>query len=382
MKTDLPSRCWAEIDEAALQANAQFLKKRAGPEGQIMAVIKADAYGHGLAPTVRALCDYADWFGVANLKEGERTAAAAREVRPRPVLIMSPLLPQEYQPAVSQGFSISVSDLPEVEAIGKAAQKEGRTAKLHAVADTGMGRMGALHDDWPTLLEAIQGNEHCQLEGICSHFSSADCDEDFTDNQIAQFSRLIDTANLREKTLIHLCNSAGLLLFSEKTQFAKLMRPGLAVYGVSPVAGDLSDTELRPALALKTRVTLVRDLPKSSPVSYGATFVTPHPMKTATIAAGYGDGYPRHLSGQGADVLIGGVRCPVLGRITMDQTIVNLNPLGNRTKISPGEEAVLIGMQGKENISITEVAAKAGTIPWEILTGITSRVDRVYLPAS
>lgn len=363
-------RCRAEIDLAALRHNAAVCRDLAGPDCGIMAVVKADAYGHGLERVVMALGDLVDWLGVANYREAVRARKAAGA--DTPVLVLSPAAPDERYAIVAHGISASVSTTEEVAAYDAAAESLGTEAKLHAVADTGMGRMGASPDSFPALLAAIESSGSCRLEGVETHFPSADEDRGYTLGQIERFVRLLKESGVPENTKIHLGNSAGLIGYRHETGFASLTRPGLALYGISPLP---EDPGLRPTLALKTIVTLVREIPEGTSVSYGRTFISDRPMRVATLGAGYGDGYPRHLSGKDADVLIGGTRCRLLGRVTMDQVVVDVSHLGDA--VAPGDEAVLIGTQGEEMVSACEVAEKAGTIPWEILTGITGRVERV-----
>ncbi|MCG8598787.1 MAG: alanine racemase [Verrucomicrobiales bacterium] len=364
-------RCSAEIDLSALRHNVRTCQEISGPDSGVMAVVKADAYGHGLKPVVAALESEVDWFGVANLQEAETVRLASPEGKP--VLILSPALPDEYRRIVSGRHSACVSTVEEIESYDEVAGALRGKAKLHLAVDTGMGRMGVSPGHFKELVQKIEASENCVLEGVGSHFPSADEDVDFTVKQIESFARLLKSVSLPANTVVHLANSAGLIGFSEKMPFTTLSRPGLAIYGVSPLPGRAN--ELRPALKWKARVTLVRELPAGWGVSYGRTFVTEKPMQVATLSAGYGDGYPRHASGNGADVLINETRCPILGRVTMDQIVVDVSHLQN---VSRGEEAILIGSQGDEIISAAEIAEKAGTIPWEIFTGLTARVERAY----
>lgn len=367
-----PPRCWAEIDLTALRSNMEVCQGFAGSACELMAIVKADAYGHGLSEVVAALRDTVAWFGVANFHEALRARAAAEEMDPH-VLILSPATPEEIEPIVANEFSGSVSLSAEVAAYGAAAARLGKTAKLHAVADTGMGRMGCPTGEFARLVKTIRENPHCHLEGIDSHFPSADEDTEFTLAQIEEFRELlgsIDTGGAH----IHLCNSAGLIGFSTKTPFASLARPGLALYGIPPLSG--ASARLRPVMSLKTKVTLVRRISRGAGISYGRTFIAEHDMTVVTLGVGYGDGYPRHLSGSGAEVLLAGQRCPLLGRVTMDQIVVDVSSIDR--EVLAGEEAVLIGRQGGIEITAVELAHKAGTIPWEILTCITNRVERVY----
>ncbi len=367
-----PLRCRAEIDLAALRANATYCQEIAGSSCELMAIVKADAYGHGLEAVVTALRGKTDWFGVATFHEALRTRAACGD-RNTHVLILSPATPEEIESIVANEFSGSVSLPSEVTAYGSAAARIGKTAKLHAVVDTGMGRMGCPSGEFASLVRTIRENPHCRLEGIDSHFPSADEDAEFTLGQIKDFRELLDTIDVGDAH-IHLCNSAGLIGFGANTRFASLARPGLALYGISPLPE--AATELRPVMSLKTKVILVRRISPGTGISYGRTFIAERRMTVATLGVGYGDGYPRLLSGSGAEVLIAGQRCPLLGRVTMDQIVVDVSAVAR--DVVAGEDAVLIGRQGELEITAGELAQKAGTIPWEILTGITHRVERVY----
>lgn len=368
-----PARCWAEIDLEALRSNLKVCRNLAGDSCGIMAIVKADAYGHGLSEVVSALSDLVDWFGVANFREAVRARNAASGRAPH-ILILSPAMPDEIGPIVANGFSGSVSQPSEVDAFAAAAFRLGTVARLHAVADTGMGRMGCPSSEFAAFIGQIQANPHCCLEGIDTHFPSADEDREFTLTQIERFRQLLGEVDPGEGCKIHLGNSAGLLGFHSITPFATLSRPGLALYGVSPLPE--STVGLKPVMSLKTRVSLTRQIEPGTGISYGRTFIATQPMKVATLAVGYGDGYSRHLSGKGTEVLIAGKRCPLLGRVTMDQLVVDISSLA--TAVGSGDEVVLVGRQGDEEITVTELALKAGTIPWEILTGITNRVERVY----
>ncbi len=244
---------------------------------------------------------------------------------------------------------------------------------LHLAVDTGMGRMGSTISDFSELRKCIENASHCKLEGVWTHLPSADEDVEFTSKQIAEFRNFIKDSDIND-CHIHIANSAGLLGFHDKLDFSTLARIGLAIYGVSSLPNK--GTDLCPALTWKTRVALVRNIPTGASVSYGRSFISNAPRTTATLAVGYGDGYPRNLSHRKTDVLIAGARCPILGRITMDQIVVDVSHLIG--KVAVGDEVVLMGNQGDETISASELAEKAGTIAWEIFTGIGTRVERFY----
>lgn len=344
-----------------------------------MAIVKADGYGHGVEAVARALSDCVQSFGVANVSEAQELTEVLGKAHAWRVLILSPLLPGERIDAIAGGFAVTVSNQEEVDGFLLAAKAAGKAARLHAVVDTGMGRMGARVEDFPVLVDRIRQLDAetrgavC-LAGVASHFPSADEDADYTRDQIARFRELLDALELASLVRVHLANSAGLLGFGGEIGFTTEARPGLALYGVSPLARH--QAALRPAMAWKTRISLIRELTSGDSVSYGRSYVADRPLLAATLAAGYADGYPRAVSGRGAEVLIAGRRCPLLGRVTMDQMVVDVSALP--TTPQPGQEAVLMGVQESEHLSATELAEKAGTIPWEILTGITARVVRRY----
>ena len=368
-------RCWAEIDLSAIRHNTGVASRLAGPDAGIMAIVKANAYGHGLEQVVGALRDLVAMFGVANIHEAQAVRAALGPDDPRPsasrIFILGPALAGERPGIVAGGFVPAISTLRE--AVAYSALGSGGRVPVHVAIDTGMGRMGIAEEDARDMVEKILRMPGLSVAGIATHLPVADEDEQFTGEELERFQRVI--ACLREvgvnAPFVHALSSAGLFRFPR--QAGALVRPGLMLYGVSPLPER--QAELRPALALKTRITLIRDLPAGRGVSYGRTFVTPRAMHVATLAIGYADGYQRRLSNQGADVLIHGRRCPVLGRVTMDQIMVDVSGV---PQAAIGDEAILIGCAGSEAILASELAAKAGTIPWEIFTSIGTRVDRVY----
>jgi alanine racemase len=364
------SRCFAEISVDALLHNARLLRRH----DEILAVVKANAYGHGSAVVAKALEGTASMFGVANLHEARELRDAGVQA---PVLLLGACLAEEREEALRLGFQVTASSVEEAAAYDQIAGRLGITAHLHCVLDTGMGRMGFTEADWnDKTITILHDFPHLIWEGLCSHFPSADEDEAFTREQVERFHELVqigwDAGFL--PGWVHLSNSAGLLGYPP-ADFCNLSRPGLALYGVSPLPDKQS--LLKPALTWKTRVLMVRELPAGHGVSYGRSEILDRPTQVATLACGYGDGYPRQISGKGAAVLIHGKRCPLLGRITMDQIMVDVTDLSE--PVRPGDEAVLLGTQGDQTIPATELASLADTISWHIFTGITARVDRVVV---
>ena len=368
-------RAWAEVDLGAVAHNLAVAKSRA-PGAGVIAVVKADAYGHGLERICRCLADGVAYFGVASIAEA-RVIAEALGSDYSNILIMGASLPEELGVAIGSGWHLSVSSGNDLRMIAEQARRLGLEAGVHLVVDTGMGRMGALESEFLELCQSAQGRENVTVRGLASHLPCADEDLEFTRTQLGQFGRLVKRAvSLWESPvtpLVHVLNSAGVCRFGEGAE-GGLTRPGLMLYGVAP---ELEfQGELRAVMRLKTRVHLVRHLPAGRGISYGRTFITERQTRVATLGIGYGDGYPRSLSGRGAEVLIRGERCSLLGCVTMDQIMVDVTDVAER--VEAGDEVILFGRQGDDEVPVAELARKAGTIPWEILTNITKRVPRIY----
>ena len=369
-------RCWAEIDLDALRGNVAWLRHRLGPGTSLMTVVKADAYGHGLRQIAALLMQSGtDIFGVANLNEARDIRAVGRGW---PILMLGACLPDETERAIKDNVMPTLSTIDEARRFARTAKKLKRTVSAHVKVDTGMGRLGAQPEDAPAMLDAIARLPNLNVVGLYSHFASAESNAAFSRRQRSRFKKLLKTLTAAGHTFsqIHFNNSAGLL--HEPDSLYNLARPGLLVYGVLPHGRRRAPTtlkrNLRPALSWKCRVSLVKEITTGTPLSYGGTFTAPRRMRVATLTAGYGDGYLCSAAGQ-AKVLIGGKSCPVLGRITMDQMLADVS----RVKTAkPGDEAVLIGPQGKAAITAHQLADWAGTIPLEVLTAITYRVPRVY----
>lgn len=354
-------RSWVEIDTAAFVHNLAVIRERIGPACTLLAVVKADAYGHGAVATAKALAPEAGIFGVANLCEALGIASAGTG---RDIMLLSPCLPSERAEATRRGVIVTVSSANEARAFG-------RGARLNFKIDTGMGRAGAEPQTALEELAAIVA-EGFVVHSISTHLPVSDEDEVFTRSQLQEFSRLVNEARLlAPHAKVHSLNSAGIHGFAEHA--ADIVRAGLALYGSSPIPSFQKN--LRPVLTWKARFTLVRTLPEGRGVSYGRTFVTPAPMRTGLLPVGYADGFPRSVSGRGACVIAGRGLCPVIGRVTMDQIIVNLDAA---PEVAEGDEAILIGAKDELSIPAGELAARAGTIAWDIFTGIKARVARVY----
>jgi alanine racemase len=372
--SQLPHRCWAEIDLAALERNLRLIRASLPPHMRYVAVVKADAYGHGLHHVAARLMHAgADLFAVATLTE----AAALREVGAGwPVLVLSPITPQEdrYLPAVEA--AVTVSSTEEVNRFEEAAAKAKRPLDIHLKIDTGMGRLGVWHEEVAEVYNSIAAARHLRLAGVFTHFASPDEDPAFTREQRQRFLRAISRCDGLDVTrlLVHADNSAGLETIERAGPF-NAVRVGLLQFGILPRRNSLlADVHAEPVFSFRTRVGLVKRLPAGTGISYGSTYRLPHDAVVAILTAGYGDGVPRAASNR-AEVLIRGQRCRVLGRVTMDQTIVDATAVPG---VTAGDEAVLIGRQGSNEISLAEFSERADTIPWETLCSVTKRVPRVY----
>jgi alanine racemase len=365
--SQLTARTWAEVNLGALRHNVRVARERAGGAA-IMAVIKANAYGHGVRAVARSLYGQVEMFGVASVREGLEIKADLPAAR---IHILGAALPEEREVIVREKFTPSISTFEEARAFGE-LRSDG-SVPVHLVVDTGMGRMGVWQEEAAAFARRIAALPGIRVTGVATHLPVADEDEDFTREELRAFEKCLSELQriLGRELVIHVLNSAGVLRFGQAAQ--TMVRAGLMLYGSSPIP-ELQ-RELRPALVWKTRVILVRDVAEGRGISYGRTFITPRPMRVATLAVGYADGFQRHLSGKGAEVLIGGRRCALLGRVTMDQIMVDVTGVKDA---AVGDEAVLIGRQGEEEILVAELAAKSGTIAWEIFTGLGQRVQRVW----
>ncbi|HXA15321.1 MAG TPA: alanine racemase [Opitutaceae bacterium] len=373
----LPLRCWAEIDLAALERNLRLIRASLPPHMRYVAVVKADAYGHGLPQTVARLMHAgADLFAVANVSEAE----AIRELGPGwPILLLSPLLPEEDHYLAEYDLAATVSTEDEVarfDAVGRAA---GRPVSVHLKIDTGMGRLGVWHERAPELYSKIRQAAHVQLAGVFTHFASPDDDPAFTSEQRRRFLAALQRCEglpLKE-LFIHADNSAGIETLPGGSPF-NAVRVGLLQFGVLPHPNSLlAQVHTEPVFSFHTRVGIVKDLPGGTGISYGRTYTLQRDSRVAVLTAGYGDGLPRASSNR-AQVLIRGQRCPVLGRVTMDQTVVDVTGVPG---VACGDEVVLVGRQQGAEISLAEFSRWADTIPWETLCSVTKRVPRIYKTA-
>jgi alanine racemase len=364
----------AVIDLKAIEANFRAVRGLLRPGVALLAVVKANAYGHGSIEVSRALVAAgADALGVAYVEEGILLRRAGLRV---PILVMGPTPPEAAEAVLEQGLAPMVADLGLAERLSSLAAQAGRTVGIHLKVDTGMARLGVSPEEAPAYAAKLSRLPGIRLEGLMSHFADAEADDPAAAReQLARFrevGRALRAAGL-SAGLHHLANSAGVLALPEA--HLDLVRPGILLYGYAPSPGQAARLALCPALTLRTRVAALRAVPRGQGISYGHTFVAPRDVRVATIPVGYADGVRRSLSNRG-EVLVRGRRAPILGRICMDMMLADVSAM---PEAALGDEVVLIGRQGNEAITADDVAAAAGTISYEVLAGIGPRIPRVYV---
>ncbi|HEV2046982.1 MAG TPA: alanine racemase [Chthoniobacterales bacterium] len=360
-------RCWAEIDRSALRHNAKVVRERIG-SAEMLAVVKANAYGHGLIGVAETLANDAQLFGVANLEE----AIALRNQFPHPIIILGPAIPDERTTIAERGFIPTISTLEEAEDFSRLAGSG--AVSINFKIDTGMGRMGVPEEEARDVFKKVSALPNIKIHSVSTHMPVSNEDADYTREELLRFAK--DVKQLRAAVpgdyKAHVLQSAGTLAFNNPT--FEIVRAGIMLYGISPLPEF--QKLLKPAMTWKTRTGLIRNMPKGSSISYGRTFITPREMRIATLACGYADGYPRNLSNRDGSVLVHGQRCVLLGRVTMDLMMIDVSKIDN---VQVGDEVVLMGRQGSAEISCAELAERAETITWEITTRVGSRVRRVFV---
>jgi alanine racemase len=366
----LPARTWVEFNWAALRHNALVARRLAGAAG-LLPIVKANAYGHQACAAALALQDLTEYFGVANETEAMQLRGAGLSQN---MVLLGPCLPEERAAAVRHGSIVTVSSRQE--ALSYLGLADKTKPRWHYKIDTGMGRLGQWREDALRELAELAGESRGEMALISTHLSAAESDPAFTLEQLNWFREAVQSLRpLFPEARFHVLNSAGLLLYPEYA--FDLVRPGLMLYGVSPLAPEVAPTnapQLRPVLSWKTRLALIRQLPPGRRISYGGDFVTHRPTLLGLLPVGYADGYFRQIPSGRAAVLVRGRRCPVVGRVTMDQIAVDLTDLPEAHGLQVGEPVVLLGSMEEEEISAAEMAGWAGTIPWHVFTAIGPRV--------
>lgn len=369
----MPTRpTWLEIDLDAVSENVRRARQIVGPEVRVMAVVKGNAYGHGITHIARAaVAGGASMLGLACLSEAYLLKVSG---------IIAPMLVLGYTPAwqaedaVRHNVRLTLFDLNTARALSQAAQRIGRPARVHIKVDTGMGRLGVLPDEAPDFIEAVFHLPGVEIEGIFTHFSTADeVDKTYTYWQLAQFRQVLEAVERRgiRVPFIHAANSAALLTVPE-SRF-NMVRLGIAMYGLAPSPATPLPPGFQPTITWKTIIAQVKRLRPGSFVSYGNTYRTQGEEIIAVIPVGYADGFRRAPTHWG-HVLVHGQRAPIVGRVCMDQTMINVTHIPD---VQQGDEVVLIGRQGDEEITVDEIATRFGTINYEVVSQILARVPRL-----
>ena len=374
MSTDPRTRAWIEVSSASLRRNLDRVRSAVPPSVRLLPMVKADGYGLGMEGVVDALAPAGPWgWGVASVDEGVRLRRhGVRE----PVVIFSPVPPGDEGRVVAERLTPTVSDVPTLDRLREAADAD--PVPVHLEVDTGMGRAGFRWDRVGEWGPAIRSRlvPPIRWEGLFSHLHSADeAGGPEVDLQLDRFRQVASVLNPPGSVLLHLANSAGAFRLGARLRGFGLVRPGIALYG-GGCGPDLPTPES--VAAVRARVVRVQDVPEGATAGYGATYRAAGPERWATLALGYGDGYRRAASNR-ARVLLSGRRVPVVGRVSMDMTVVNITGLDG---VRPGNVATLLGRDGTGEIRLDELAEWMGTISYEVLTGFTSRLPRVWLQSS
>ncbi|MDD6153820.1 MAG: alanine racemase [Elusimicrobia bacterium] len=355
----------AEVDLKKMARNLHKVRERVG-NVKILTLLKANAYGHGAVPVglylqENSLCDF---FGVASVEEGLALREAGVTL---PVLVLGSIYPFEaFEYAIKNDLAITIASQAAASAVCEIAAKVGKKALCHVKQDTGMGRIGTRRANVFGVIETLAKNPNVILDGLYTHLSSADTDPVFTEEQVGYFRDTLTNVKLHGIHINHVHMAASPGVAARTDIYFDMVRPGHAAFGL--------DEGYEPVLSFKTRVVYVKDVPAGSSISYGRSFIAQKAMKVATLPVGYGDGYLRAFSNK-AEVLIKGKRRRVLGNVTMDMMMVDIT---DAPEVSVGDEAVLAGRQGDEEITWAELAQKAGTIDYELCTLLMPRVPRIY----
>lgn len=355
----------AEVDLKKMARNLHKVRERVG-NVKILTLLKANAYGHGAVPVglylqENNLCDF---FGVASVEEGLALRQAGVTL---PILVLGSIYPFEaFEYAIKNDLAITIASQAAADAVCEIAAKVGKKALCHVKQDTGMGRIGTRRANVFGVIETLAKNPNVILDGLYTHLSSADTDPAFTEEQVGYFRDTLTNVKLHGIHINHVHMAASPGVAARTDIYFDMVRPGHAAFGL--------DEGYEPVLSFKTRVVYVKDVPAGSSISYGRSFIAQKAMKVATLPVGYGDGYLRAFSNK-AEVLIKGKRRRVLGNVTMDMMMVDIT---DAPEVSVGDEAVLAGRQGDEEITWAELAQKAGTIDYELCTLLMPRVPRIY----
>ena len=356
----------AEIDLTKLADNLRKVRGVVKPGVKLLTLVKANAYGHGAVEVSRYLgknhlCEF---FGVASVEEGMTLREAGIQ---NDILVLGSIYPFEaFEYAIKNKLAITIASQAAAQAVCEIAEKLGQKALCHVKQDTGMGRIGTRRGKVVEVIEYLAQHPYAVLDGLYTHLSSVDSDEAFTEEQIGYFRDTLTHVQLKGIHINHRHIAASAAIHARPDIHYDMVRPGHSAYGL--------EKGYEPVLSLKTRIVYVKDVAAGASISYGRSFMAPKPMKVATIPLGYGDGYLRALSNKG-EVLVRGQRCRVLGNVTMDMLMIDITHVPGAVV---GDEVVAVGKQGSDEITLTELAQKAGTIDYELCTLLMPRIPRIY----
>jgi len=366
-----PTLCFVDLD--ALRWNFRQIRSKVGPQVKILSMVKANGYGHGATAIATALAaEGSDAFGVATLEEGVELRQTGINL---PILVLAGAYAEQVDRFFDHRLTPVVYDVESLKQLDAVVHSSDRDLQVHLKVDTGMGRLGLLAAEVDSWLPTIKKLKALKIEGVFSHFSHAESVEGhYTREQLRIFREVIERLRSGgiEPSVVHLANSAATITLP--AAYFDMVRPGLMLYGIYPSPAMANQISLKPVLSWKTQVLQIKKVPAGTSISYGQTFITQRKSLIAILPIGYADGYPRLLSNRG-EVLVNGKRAPVVGRVCMDLTMIDVTDIGG---IRQGDEVVLLGRQGDAEISADEMAAWASTISYEILTSIGARVTRIH----
>lgn len=363
----------AEVDLSAIQYNVRQVAKRVGPNVRILGVVKANAYGHGLVPTTKAVLEAgASYTGVALTEEG----VELRQHTDVPILVFSPPFDDSLETYVRFDLDATITSIETAHALNEVARSAKKKARVQIMIDTGMGRIGFLPEVALDSVRAVANLDSLEIVGIYSHFATSDeSNKEFAQKQLSAFSKLV--TSFKEmgltKVLYHMANSGAIL--DMPGSYFDMVRPGIMTYGYYPSLETSESVDIKPALSLKSGVALIKTMKAGTSISYGRRYFTKKDSRIAVVPVGYGDGFTRLLTGK-ASVIIRGKKYAVAGTITMDHIMVDL---GSDYEVQPEDEVVLLGVDGKSSITAWDLATKLGTIPYEILCMLNNRVPRIFV---
>lgn len=367
-------RTYAQINLGAIAENFDALRALLPPQVKVLSIVKADAYGHGAVAVARHLEARTDFFAVSAVDEGVELRQAGIK---KPILILSYTDPQEYDALLANDIRATLYNVDEAKQLSEKALSLGKCAAVHVAVDTGMGRIGfPVTEEAADAVAAIAALPGLTLEGVFSHYATADCaDKTEANKQTARFDAFLEMLESRGVTVAirHICNSAGAMEFSRRYDMVRL---GIALYGLYPSDEvDHAGVKLRPAMQVFSHVIHVKTVEPGTAIGYGRAYIAPDRRKIATVSIGYADGFNRAFTGCGT-VLIGGKECPVVGKVCMDQIMVDVTGAGD---LKPGDPVVILGTDGTNTLTADGIGAKIGSFGYEVICNFMPRVHRVYI---